>query len=299
MCAYHGIEKSEDDEEEEEEVEEHEDESVNARRERVPVRVAPKLGIRAEVFEQGEDWIPVVATKRQDAVLRARAEVGIGQPAKRELDDAISVPLVPRIDLDLPRAFAEVFGPDGIYIPDDANPADSVAPPWQSAEDIGVLGEETFTEMIAEFGSQARSGETAGNRFFEDIAWAFGLMFTANAVAHLWQTYNARGGGPGRPLVNKNPNPPSKYPLRQPARPNKIPKAAPQPQRVPSRVPVGSGIGSRGAGSGGRGGYGGLFFRDTRFLPGGPLRQADFDSLFLSRIQIPSSVVEEGGLTSD
>ncbi len=231
-----------------------------------------RTGPRPPVFGGVDELVPVaVREPRVDPVESAEFQeesfLDVGIPL---LPPAVGVPL---------------------YIPDENIP-EAVFPPGVEADfaaEIGVVGEEAFAEMIAsaevskalELGFLADFQEEAfpdvavleafegANPAFTELGWLFSALFAANAVAHLWQVYNARLAPP--PVIKAVSGPkltPVQTSVRAPA--TNVPKALPVPNAAPPRIPVGS------SGGGGIG----FVFQSNPGSVEPPLPQEDFERVF-------------------
>lgn len=140
-----------------------------------------------------------------------------------------------------------------LYIPDENVPK-GIAPPGipeDALAEIGVVGEEVFADMLAspevsraemnaEIGGVAFEG---GNPEYSELAWLFSALFAANAVTHLWQTYNERlSPGDRNKLAQSQPSPRKtvtgrKAPVKKAAKKVKVAKPPPQPPKPPPRPP--------------------------------------------------------------
>ncbi len=202
-CAFHGKSPEEEEKREREihvpDVEE-EFEVRGEQRGLAPAR--DRTGPRPAPFESFDELVPVavrepVVEPLQAAVFEAAAFPDVGIPL---LPPAIGAPL---------------------YLPDENIPEGTFPPGFAAdgAAEIGVLGEEAFAEMIAgaevskalqtSFMEEAFPNvgvlETfeGANPAFSELGWLFSALFAANAVAHLWQTFNAStpAGAPKGPVI--------------------------------------------------------------------------------------------------
>lgn len=276
MCPYHGKEPQDDEDDPDEFTEEDPEEESPETRPRTPVRqpapIAPKQGIAAAEQVVVNDMVPVVAARKTDKSFQAEAEVGFHVPR--------TIPITPAIGVPMRGAPANINVPgwlftNPLFIPDDK--VEEATPPGmaKAGRSVGPASEEAFTQMLQQYpsratetiaGSEAEDANRQGNSSFANLSFLFAGLFTANAVAHIWQTYNARVTGvarPGRIHYSKGPSYPSQ-PSKQPARSRPFPR----PVRAPARVPVGAG----------RGGYGGLHFQSNPGNPRPPLPQERWDA---------------------
>lgn len=275
-CAFHGKEEKDEDTEGDEAPRE----SGKAPRKRTGPRpvastveeVAPFATAGAE-----EMRIPVVAgvkaDQRQRPLWQEEAFPDVGP---------LEVPLVPdRL-------------PAPLYIPDEDIPW--WTPPGQALRmaNVGPASEEAFVQMISQETSTATRETNAGEegeRGFGALALAFSALFAANAVSHLWQTYNARVSSPepvSRSLDTKTFSPPgrrSRKSIRKRAKAKPPKSTRPLPKPVKSTVGAGAGRG--------------IHFKAQTFTrsPGLPLSQGAFRRVFVRTLNKP--VVLGGGLDED
>jgi len=173
-----------------------------------------------------------------------------------------------------------------LYIPDENIPEGLFPPGFgvDAAAEIGVAAEEAFAEMISG-GRVSTAMQTSillgsqevfegGNPAFTELGWLFAALFAGNAVAHLWQTYNARLSGVsprlGRSVSRLSPVQTSVRAPKIPPQKVNPPKAVPVPKAAPPRIPV------RASGGGGIG----FYFQSNPGSVEPPLPQAEFNRVF-------------------
>ncbi len=272
QCPFHGREPRDDEEEtREDESEETRLQFTSEKSQKAPIPSEPQAGPTPQQAAVAEA-VPVVAQQKTDRVLNAAAAASFKVPALPEAADVRGTPL---------------------YIPDEDIP--QWTPPGKegSIEHVGPASEEAFTHMLQEYPSRAnarvieKSQEQLGatSNDFTNLAWAFTGLFTANAVAHLWQSYNARinwnpvvkGGATPKP-INTNDLPSRNR--NNPQRGNRTIRTRPFPQPAPPpRVPVGASGPVRGTG-----GVGGLFFQSNPGAMEEPLPQQEFSNRFTDAV---------------
>lgn len=235
--------------------------------------VAPardRTGPRPAPFVSQDELVPV-SVRVPDV---ARAPVAVFQ---EEAFPDVGIPLLP-----------PAIGTP-IYIPDESIP-ESLLPPGVRPDfvaEIGVAGEEAFAGMVAsaevstalqtaeigQFGAAVEKFE-GGNPAYTELGWLFSALWAANAVAHLWQTYNASVAGS---KVKTGPvSGPKLSPVQTSVRvqgsPQKVlpPQALPVPKAAPPRIPVSA------SGGGGIG----FMFQSNPGSVEPPLPQAEFDRVF-------------------
>lgn len=140
----------------------------------MPVR--EPQGIESIKVEPGAEAVPIVEARKTDKVFNAKAEVG----------NSVRIPNLPDVGPGPP-----------LYIPDENIPG-ALPPgvPQTVGRSVGPTGEEAFVNFLNDNPSMDASevGNVGGMNAFGGLAWLFAALFSANAVAHLWQTYNARVG---------------------------------------------------------------------------------------------------------
>lgn len=262
-CPYHGKrERDRKSDDEADDLERRDPRSEPSTLSRTKVGVAPTPGIA-----QVADAIPGVLAQVGKAERRPIATVA------EQLKPPIVVPSIP-----------DVAGTP-LYVPDEV--LEEWTPPGKGVAmaNVGAVAEETFAALIskssvgsidetAEIGQLAMAQEEAqGTRdMFAELALAFTVMFTGNAVVHLWQSYNARVSNPIAGNMASLPKGGSKTGSQVPSRVSaaKTPPVRSTPLPQPVRVPV----------LGGTGGFGGLIFQSKPGSLEPPLPQEQFNEGF-------------------
>lgn len=282
-CAFHGL-KEEDEEDQED------DDRPREHPER-PFRPAPTpITSPAPVLEPtgGRSGEKPEAVELVPAVIPAR----IPEPVKLLIDKEPP----PRIPVEIPKLPAQPnYTP--LYIPDENIPEWTPPGMEKAMAAVGATSEEAFVQYLSQEGNstgereqatvEAVAGREAEGGFQEygALAIAFTAMFTANSVAHLWQTYNARSKATTRTESGKRGGSgwkPSRRTFSKPGRrlrteirkravkvPRKTPPKSTRPLPQPVRATVGAGAGR------------GIIFRANVFRRGIlPTSQKNFDTGF-------------------
>lgn len=293
-CPYHGKSPEEEKKRKQRPQLEPPDEEVEIqgpKRGQAPAR--DRTGPRPPPFQSQDELVPVAV--REPKVEELKVMV-----AQEEAFADVGIPLLPPA-IGVP-----------LYVPDEG--AESMLPPGtpiNTLNEIGVVGEEVFAGMIASdavskadmLGYQEEAfadvGEAAvgvdtfegGNPAYGELGWLFGGLFAANAVAHLWQTFNANlsGGKVGSAAAGPKLSPVQTSVRAPPAPSQKVkpPKALPVPKAAPPRIPVGK------SGGGGIG----FHFQSNPGSQKPPLPQEEFNRVFQRTLDFPP--VKGGGQDTD
>lgn len=233
QCAFHGREERKDEDEEETEGHERKDtgrEPQRGLRFKEPIPVPPKKPSSRSDGALAEA-VPVVARRENPAAVFQ--EEAFGDPYIR-----------------IPNPPAKIPRPRPLYIPDEDIPEWTPPGMRQGMEAVGPSGEEAFVNLLAGGAratpSVAATGAEAEAGFQEygALAVAFIAMFTSNAVAHLWQTYNARVVEPRADTKIRRPSG-TRRPARiqTPFKGRKRPPKTTRPLPQPVKQTVGAGGG--------------------------------------------------------
>ncbi len=254
QCAFHGKDPEEKRrrEEQEEDADDIDPFTFPARLD--PARVPARQGVPITGIAAVAEAVPVVAFTPQDQQADARAYAGAHVPRPNVIQTPAGIPI------DIPDENIPQWTPPGSI---------------DVVRGIGSAGEEIFTEFLNQQPNKVPIPDAYQQRIqneFSNLALLFSGLFTANAIAHLWQSYNARTRFSSTPGPGTRNNPlrsrrsPIRYPSREPLRTRTFPRSPPTRTPIPpSRVPVTPG-------SPFRGGYGGLHFPSnpgtgTPFVP--------------------------------
>lgn len=270
-CAFHGPEPEDEDKDDELEPEE-------------PDVVEIGVADTPAIADIAGNMVPVVARRKTDKVLDARAEVGTGKKGSVAADlDLGGVPTFPKEltpgKIDIPQ-----------YIPDERM-FELLGP--AAPEGFQAAGEEALVQAVAQSKSLAVHQEEAfpnvapavGQALigWEQLAYIFIGIFTANALQHMRNVTAPRVTSPGGPGKFGQPGPPE---ILKPGQ-VKSPPIRMVPMRPGVTNPLQSG--------------GGYQFQST---PGGPKpptpkTQPQWDIILDAAIPSPTSSPDSGGQDVD